>query len=148
MTKEEAIKRTRTLFMVQTACIAAIVALFETGVVTRNAITLAPTIKYITDVAGVMLTIALIPFSLKGFSALIEREVKRKNPHFIDFFHAKSSARLSILFAVIMINVALYYCTGNNSALYCGILAAGAFIYSYPTMATLNNCLEQIKERE
>lgn len=134
------------MFWVQTACMACMATLFESGMLAKGSITPAPTARYIIDVAGVMLTITLIPLALKGFSALIKREIERKNPHFIEFFHAKSTARLSILFAAIMMNIVLYYGTGNESALYCGILAVGAFIYSYPTMATLNNCLEHIKE--
>ena len=146
MTREETIRKTRILFWVQTACMACMATLFESGMLAKGSITPAPTARYIIDVAGVMLTITLIPLALKGFSTLIKREIERKNPHFIEFFHAKSTARLSILFAAIMMNIVLYYGTGNESALYCGILAVGAFIYSYPTMATLNNCLKHIKE--
>ena len=146
MRREEAIRKTRILFWVQAACMACMATLFESGMLAKGSITPAPTARYIIDVAGVMLTITLIPLALKGFSTLIKREIERKNPHFIEFFHAKSTARLSILFAAIMMNIVLYYGTGNESALYCGILAVGAFIYSYPTMATLNNCLEHIKE--
>lgn len=127
------------------ACMA---ALFECGMLAKGSITLTPTAKYMIDVTGVMLTIILIPLALKGFSTLIKREIERKNPNFIEFFHAKGTARLSILFAAVMVNIVLYYGTSNESALYCGILAGGAFIYSYPTMATLDNCLEQIKEKK
>lgn len=148
MTREEAIRKTRILFWVQAACMACMAALFECGMLAKGSITLTPTAKYMIDVTGVMLTIILIPLALKGFSTLIKREIERKNPNFIEFFHAKGTARLSILFAAVMVNIVLYYGTSNESALYCGILAGGAFIYSYPTMATLDNCLEQIKEKK
>ena len=148
MRREEAIRKTRILFWVQAACMACMAALFECGMLAKGSITPTPTAKYMIDVTGVMLTIILIPLALKGFSTLIKREIERKNPNFIEFFHAKGTARLSILFAAVMVNIVLYYGTSNESALYCGILAGGAFIYSYPTMATLDNCLEQIKENK
>ncbi len=136
MQKREAIKKVRTTFWVQIAITATIAALFETGIIEKNLITLAPTARYIADVAGVLLTITLIPLAIKGFSAQMQKAAGK--PHIIERFHNSSNARLSIIFFVTAANLVLHYGTGNDSALYCALFGLAAAIYSYPTENTLD----------
>ncbi len=139
MQKEEALKKTRILFWGQAIVAALLIVLFESGLINRENIEMAPGTQYIIEVAGVMLTLILIPLAIKGFSAQMARATKNKIPHFINYYYNKSNARTSILFIVVMMNTVLYYSLGNNSSFYCGLLGIAAAIYSYPTKATLNN---------
>lgn len=143
MEKREALKKARLTFWMQAAMTIAIIALFETGFIAKDSISLTPTLQYTTEVAGVILTIALIPLAIKGFSTLMQRATERRIPHFNEYFYVKSNARLSILFTVTIMNTALYYGTGNNSAFYCALLGIAATIYSYPTQRQLDNYAQE-----
>lgn len=117
----------------------AIIALFETGIIAKNSISLTPAMQYASEVASALLTIALIPLAIKGFSTLMRRAAEKKTPHFNEYFYNMSNARLSILFVVTIMNITLYYGNGNNSAFYCALLGVAATIYSYPTAGILDN---------
>ena len=143
MQKREAIRKIRITFWVQMAITAAIVAIFETGLLQKNCIDLTPTTRYIADVAGIMLTIALIPLAIKGFGAQMQKAATKAPTQFIEYYHSKSNARLSILFFVTVGNLALHYGTGNNSALYCALFGIVATIYCYPTENALNNYTQE-----
>lgn len=148
MHKKEVIKKARIVFMVQAVIAALLIALFETGCIASDIPGIPPTTRYIAEVAGVMLTIILIPLAIKGFSMQMTRAAKEKTDHFIEYYRAKSNARTTILFLVIMMNTALYYIMDNNSALYCGLLGIAAAIYSYPTQTTLDSyCNTQEEEK-
>ncbi len=148
MEKREALKKARLTFWMQAAMTIAIIALFEAGFIAKNTISLTPTMQYTVSVASVLLTIAFIPLAIKGFSSLMQRAIERKNPLFNEYFYTKSNARLSILFAVTIMNIALYYGTGNNSAFYCALLGIAATIYSYPTKRLLDSYTQENNEEE
>lgn len=148
MQKKEVIKKARIVFMVQAVIAALLIALFETDCIASDIPGIAHTTRYIAEVAGVMLTIILIPLAIKGFSMQMTRAAKEKTDHFIEYYRAKSNARTTILFLVIMMNTALYYIMDNNSALYSGLLGLAAAIYSYPTKAALDSyCNTQEEEK-
>ena len=117
----------------------AAITLFETGILPKNCINLTPTMQYISEVAGIILTITLIPLAIKGFSAQMRRAAEQELPHFNEYFRSRCNARLSIIFAVTITNILLYYGTANNGALYCALFGIAATIYSYPTKETLSN---------
>ena len=148
MQKEEVIKKARIAFMAQAAIATLLIVLFETGHIAGNIPGISPTTRYIAEVAGIMLTIILIPLAIKGFSMQMTRAAKEKTSHFIEYYRAKSNARTTILFLVIMMNTALYYIMDNNSALYCGLLGIAAAIYSYPTQAALDSYCNTQEEEE
>lgn len=140
MQKEEALKKTRIMFWVQTIAAIALVAIFESNLINNTDIAVTHPARYPIEVAGIMLTICIIPLAVKGFSTQVSKAAKNRIPHFIEYYHSKCNARTSLLFMVIMANIALYYLLGNNSgALYCGLLGVAAAIYSYPTKTTLDN---------
>lgn len=149
MQKEEAIKKTRTIYWTQAVVSVVLAALLQAGLIDSTGITMAPTTLYAIEVAGIMLTICLIPLAIKGFSARVSKAAKRKTPHFIEYYHSKCNARTSILFMVIMMNIALYYILGRSSGpLYCGLLGVAAAIYSYPTKGALENYLNDQDHQE
>ena len=139
----DTIKNIRITFWVQAAITATAIILFETGVMPTGCIQLSPTAQYTSEVAGIMLTISLIPLAIKGFSAQMRRAAEQNMPHFNEYFRSKSNARLSILFFVTIMNIVLYYGMGNDKAFYCALFGIIATIYSYPTQGALNNYTQE-----
>ena len=139
MTTEQALKKTRINFWVHIVILAAITAVFETGVIAKNTLTMSEQTRYIVDVAAIMLTISLIPLAVKGFSAQMRKAAKEKKDELLPLFVAKSNARIALLFIVAATNLFLYYTASNNGAFYCAILGLAALVYSYPTAGTIDN---------
>lgn len=142
MTKKEALKKTRTIFWLQAATAIALIILFETNFIRFS---ISGTYSYITDVAGIMLTLLIIPVAIKGFTAQMNKAVRKKIPHLIEYYYTRSSARCSLIFFVIIANIVLYY-SGNTNALYCGMFGVAAAIYSYPIEDAIDNYLQKQEE--
>lgn len=146
MENKNTLKKIRTMWWMQATVVAIVIALFETGFITQGLFAPTPATRYVINVAAIMLTMALIPLAIKGFSTMMRKAKKKKMPHFIDYYRTMSNARISILFTVVMINALLYYGMSNEGALYCGILGLAAAIYSYPTEEVLNIYMKETGE--
>ena len=143
MTTAQALKKTRINFWVHIAILAAIAAVFETGLIAKNTLAMSEQTRYIVDVAGIMLTSGLIPLAIKGFSSQMRKAAKEKREELQQLFVAKSNARVALLFIVAATNLFLYYTASNNGAFYCAILGLAALVYSYPTAGTIENSNQQ-----
>ena len=116
------------------------VAAFETGYLTKGALT--PFIDeeslYYIEVSAIMLTMAIIPFALKGFSRAMAKGISLDNMAYLKLYNKKSLQRMFMLFIALVVNIFVYYGTEYDGAMYCAILSFGALLYSYPTGKVLD----------
>ena len=116
------------------------VAAFETGYLTKGALT--PFIDeeslYYIEVSAIMLTMAIIPFALKGFSRAMAKGTNLDNMAYLKLYNKKSLQRMFLLFIALVTNIFVYYGTEYDGAMYCAILSFGALLYSYPTGKVLD----------
>ena len=116
------------------------VAAFETGYLTKGALT--PFIDeeslYYIEVSAIMLTMAIIPFALKGFSRAMAKGTSLDNMAYLKLYNKKSLQRMFLLFIALVVNIFVYYGTEYDGAMYCAILSFGALLYSYPTGKVLD----------
>ena len=56
-------------------------------------------------------------------------------------FQREGMQRTNLLFCVLAVNAMAYCMIGYEGALYCGLVALGAMIYSYPTKRVLEQYL-------
>jgi hypothetical protein len=116
------------------------VAAFETGYLTKGALT--PFIDeeslYYIEVSAIMLTMAIIPFALKGFSRAMAKGSNLDNLAYLKLYNKKSLQRMFLLFIALVVNIFVYYGTEYDGAMYCAILSFGALLYSYPTGKVLD----------
>ena len=148
MEKKSIIKSLRVnhLFSVFAAMIA--VAAFELGLIKEGVLpnVLSSTSIYVVQVAVVMLTVLLVPFAIKGFTNSLNKNAGCKEEDYIRLFIKKSVQRIFTLFIVLLLNIFVYYGIGYEGSLYCGILALGSLIYSFPTMQVLEQYLDKNRE--
>ena len=143
MTRENVLKSLKINFA--TAIFAALMAIaaFETGYITKGALAMLLTESdiYYIEVAGIMLTIAIIPAALKLFSRAMSKAVKNEVEKglFIKLFYKRSLTRIMLLFIPLVANIFIYYGVKYDGAMYCAILSLGALIYSYPTGKVLDD---------
>lgn len=135
MNKENVIKSLR--FNFATSVFAALIAIaaFETGYLTKGvlALSLSEEDLYYVEVCTIILTIAIIPFSIKGFSRAMKKASNLDNIAFLKLYSKKSLQCMFLLFISLVINIFVYYGIDYDGAMYCAILSFGALLYSYPT---------------
>lgn len=119
------------------------VAAFETGYLTKGALAmnLAAGDLYYVEACTIMLTIAIIPFALKGFSRAMKKGASLGKQELLKLYGRRSLTRMFLLFIALVINIFIYYGIEYNGALYCAIISFGALIYSYPTGKVLDSYL-------
>ena len=125
---------------------AAVIAIcsFEAGLLSKGALAQAvsATAVYVIQVAVVMLTVLLVPFAIKSFTNCLNKKVGQSEEDYLKLF----VKRIFILFIVLLLNVFVYYGVEYEGSLYCGILALGALIYSYPTKQVLEQYIAKNSE--
>ncbi len=119
----------------------AIIVAFEGGFLHKGALAaiLSADDIYLLEVTSVMITIALIPIALKSFTRSMKRAAGMGKAKLLKTFGKMSIVRISLLFAVIVVNAFIYYGLNYTGALYCGLFGYCALIYSYPTANTLKS---------
>ena len=140
MNRENVLKSLK--FNFATSIFATIIAIaaFETGYLTKGALAMNLTADdmYYIKVSTIMLTIAIIPFALKGFSRAMKKGNSLENSAFLKLYGKWSLIRIFMLFVALVINIFAYYGLEYNGAMYCAIISFGALIYSYPTGKVLD----------
>ena len=144
MNKENVLKSLRFNFI--TSIFSAIIAIaaFETGYLTKGvlALNLSEQDIYYVEVSTIMITIAIVPFALKGFSRAMKKVAGLDNIAVLKVYGKKSIQRMFMLFIALVINIFVYYGVKYDGAMYCAIVSLGALIYSYPTEKVLNEYLD------
>ena len=140
MNRENVLKSLKFNFATSIFALIIAVAAFETGYLTKGALAmnLAHEDLYYIEVSAVMLTIAIIPFALKGFSRAMKKGADLDGIAFLKLYSKKSLLRMFLLFIAIVVNIFVYYGIEYNGALYCAIISFGALLYSYPTGKVLD----------
>ena len=140
MNRENVIKSLR--FNFATSVFAAIIAIaaFETGYLTKGALAMSLGVEdiYYIEVSAIMLTMAIIPLAIKGFSRAMKKGANMNNYALLKLYSKKSLQRMFLLFIALVINIFIYYGVEYKGAMYCAILSFGALLYSYPTGKVLD----------
>ena len=140
MNRENVLKSLKFNFATSVFALIIAIAAFETGFLTKGALAMNLTEEdmYYIEVSAIMLTIAIIPFALKGFSRAMKRGASLDNISLLKLYSKKSLQRMFLLFIATVINIFVYYGVEYNGAMYCAIISFGALLYSYPTGKVLD----------
>lgn len=141
MNRENVLKSLKFNFITSIFALVIAIAAFETGFLTKGALAMNLTGEdlYYIEVSAIMLTIAIIPFALKGFSRAMKKGAGLDGISFLKLYSKKSLLRMFLLFIVVVINIFVYYGVEYNGAMYCAIISFGALLYSYPTGKVLDD---------
>ena len=140
MNRDNVLKSLKFNFATSVFALIIAIAAFETGFLTKGALAMNLTEEdmYYIEVSAIMLTIAIIPFALKGFSRAMKRGSSLDNISLLKLYSKKSLQRMFLLFIATVINIFVYYGVEYNGAMYCAIISFGALLYSYPTGKVLD----------
>lgn len=127
------LKRQQIMFWMLLLVAAATILLFQMGMLPTGGLAVYDTNRYIIDVAVIFLTIGLIPLAIKRFGKSMERVQGADDETFLNTYRRESEIRLALLFVVMMLNIGLYYGSGNENMVYCALAGFVAYIFSFPS---------------
>ena len=121
-----------------TAGVAAL--LFELGELPKGCVTDAGTI-YVLQVVGVVLALALIPLSLRGFKKMVDRldEKEYSDERICRIYMTCSLLRTAAFFIVIVFGTILYYLIDDTIGLYVAAIGAICSMFAFPTKGAIEN---------
>jgi len=140
---ENKLARQQALFVILLVIAAATVALFEAGVLNSGGLATYDTNRYIIEVAAILLTIGLIPLSGKKFNVCMKKVKNADDETFLKTLRRESEIRLALLFVVLMINIGLYYGSGNKNMIYWVLIPFIAYMFGFPFKKYLDREKEQ-----
>lgn len=145
MEKKEILKSLRINHLFSLFAAILVIVMFETGLLAKGALaSIVPSgAIYVIEVVAVMLTVLLVPLAIKGFTNTLTKNLGRSEEEFLKLFAKKGFQRIALLFIALLVNEFVYYGLDYTGSFYCGLLALGSLIYSYPTKKVLEEYLEK-----
>lgn len=145
MEKKEILKSLRINHLFSLFAAILVIVMFETGMLAKGALaSVVPSGSiYVIEVVAVMLTVLLVPLAIKGFTNTLTKNLGRSEEEFLKLFAKKGFQRIALLFIALLVNEFVYYGLDYTGSFYCGLLALGSLIYSYPTKMVLEEYLEK-----
>lgn len=126
-----------------------LVVLYETGIMTEGGYAGDTRMEYILQTIGILLTIGLIPLSLRLFSLSLVKYVKQLSlPEALKSYLRWSEIRIGLLLVPILVNLSFYYLTMNTTGLLCAAMALIASLFCVPTHKRLLDELDLVKDEE
>ena len=126
-----------------------LVILYETGIMTEGNYAGDTRMDYILQTIGILLTVGLIPLSLRLFSLSLVKRVKQLSlPYALSSYRRWSEIRLGLLVVPVLTNLSFYYLTLNTTGLFCAALSLIASLFCVPTRKRVWDELDLWKEEK
>lgn len=124
-----------------------LVVLYEAGILAEGVYAGDARMDYILQTVGVLLTIVLIPLSLRLFSLSLVKHVKRLSlPDALISYRRWNEIRAGILLVPVLVNLSFYYLTLNNTGVLCAMMALLASLFCVPTRKRMLDELDLVRE--
>ena len=110
-----------------------IIVLYETEILQQGSLAGNAQAEYISQLTGVLLTIILIPMSLRLFNISLTRYIKQLTfQKALSSYRRWSEIRIFLLLVVAIVNISLYYSLFDISNLLCGAMSLLASLFCIP----------------
>ena len=153
MTNKQILRRLRIEYLAFVLLAALLVVLQETHVLAEGVLVGNTTAVYVSECAGILLTIALIPLALKSYhKALLRMAVMDDDEARRRSYVKWNEIRLAMFVVIVLLNTSIYYATLDNMCGYCAIMGLIASFFCWPTKdgvdAELSMCPEPAPAEE
>lgn len=115
-----------------------IAAVFETGLVSKGLVSDTSTV-YILEVIGVVMSLGLIPISLRGFKKTVSRIAEKGSDRKVRFYMTITLLRLFAFFVVIEYGVLLLYLVNDTIGLYCAVIGVVCSLFCFPSVGQVES---------
>lgn len=132
-TLDKTLRRLRIAYFLVWILSALVALLYETGVLEEGTMAHDGRDIYILQSASVLLTLFLIPFSLKMFSVVVSRRITQlADEQKVLSYIRWSEVRLALLAVVVFVGLSVYYSTLSNVGGFCALLGLLALFFCWP----------------
>lgn len=126
-----------------------LVLLYEAGVLCEGAFADDARMDYVLQTLGILLSVGLIPMSLRLFSLSLARRVKALPlPEALGSYRRWSEVRLGLLLIPVLVNLSFYYLTLNTTGLLCAAMPLVALLFCVPTRRRVLDELDLQEEED
>ena len=135
---KQLLKRLKIEFVAVWCLVLLLVVCYEAGIFTEGIFVGDVRMDYILTTIGILLTIVMIPLSLRIFNLnLVKRISKLSTFEALKSYRRWSEVRLSLLLVAALLNMSIYYLTLNTTGLFCSLMALLATFFCIPTKERL-----------
>ena len=135
---KQLLKRLKIEFVAVWCLVLLLVVCYEVGLFTEGIFVGDVRMDYILTTIGILLTIVMIPLSLRIFNLnLVKRISKLSTFEALKSYRRWSEVRLSLLLVAALLNMSIYYLTLNTTGLFCSLMALLATFFCIPTKERL-----------
>ena len=135
---KQLLKRLKIEFVAVWCLVLLLVVCYEVGLFTEGIFVGDVRMDYILTTIGILLTIVMIPLSLRLFNLnLVKRISKLSTFEALISYRRWSEVRLALLLVAALLNMSIYYLTLNTTGLFCSLMALLATLFCIPTKERL-----------
>ena len=135
---KQLLKRLKIEFVAVWCLVLLLVVCYEAGIFTEGVFVGDARMDYILTTIGILLTIVMIPLSLRLFNLnLVKRITKLSTFEALKSYRRWSEVRLALLLVAALLNMSIYYLTLNTTGLFCSLMALLATLFCIPTKERL-----------
>ena len=135
---KQLLKRLKIEFVAVWCLVLLLVVCYEVGLFTEGLFVGDARMDYILTTIGILLTIVMIPLSLRIFNLnLVKRISKLSTFEALKSYRRWSEVRLSLSLVAALLNMSIYYLTLNTTGLFCSLMALLATLFCIPTKERL-----------
>lgn len=135
---KQLLKRLKIEFVAVWCLVLLLVVCYEAGIFTEGLFVGDARMDYILTTIGILLTIVMIPLSLRLFNLnLVKRISKLSTFEALKSYRRWSEVRLALLLVAALLNMSIYYLTLNTTGLFCSLMALLATFFCIPTKERL-----------
>lgn len=135
---KQLLKRLKIEFVAVWCLVLLLVVCYEAGIFTEGIFVGDVRMDYILTTIGILLTIVMIPLSLRIFNLnLVKRISKLSTFEALKSYRRWSEVRLSLLLVAALLNMSIYYLTLNTTGLFCSLMALLATLFCIPSIERL-----------
>lgn len=120
--------------------------LFELGILPQYLLKDNTIIQYVSTTIGVLLTIAVIPFSLKLFDLKLAKTDGLDSEQALKSYYKWAFIRIAALYIVILCDVIIYYLVVKSEMFFCALMVFAITLYCHPSVKRV--CRELKIEKE
>ena len=117
--------------------------LYETGILTDGIFCGDARMEYMLQTVCILLTVCLIPFSLRLFNLNLVKRIKELPlADALKSYRRWSEVRLLLLCVPILLNMSFFYLTLNTTGVFCATMALTASLFCVPSESRIKNELD------
>ena len=93
----------------------------------------------ILEVIGVVMSLGLIPISLRGFKKTVSRIAEKQSDSKVKFYMTITLLRLFAFFVVIEYGIVMFYLVNDTIGLYCAVIGFFCSLFCFPSVGQVES---------